>query len=73
MILLIATAFSCGDSRQSAQDDPNENTEERLEEGSGKEISPQLVPDDSLGETRHDVDTISSAGEANQQQQDSIN
>lgn len=73
ILLLTVVAVACGDSRQSARDDDSD-TEERLEEGMGEEISPQLVPDDSLSESRFDVDTISSAEEARQQMaRDSIN
>lgn len=62
MVLFAAGMLSCGDSRQSG-DENRAGEQERIDEGSGEEISPQLVPDDSLEDSRYDVDTLNTGEE----------
>ncbi|MEJ8755628.1 hypothetical protein WG947_01355 [Pontibacter sp. H259] len=75
-VLIIALgffAFACGESGNTAGDATDETTEEstnadeRLDAGSGEDISPQLEHDSDSG--RMEVDTVSSATEANEQKQ----
>ncbi len=74
MVLSAAGMLSCGDSRQSErQDDTDDENGNLMEQSSGEDITPQLVPDDSLERTRHDVDTIHSAkGADRQSKRDSV-
>jgi hypothetical protein len=64
LILLIGTfALACGNTDNTGTD----NAGNDVEKGSGETISPQLESDTS--DARLDVDTVSSAGEIDQQQQ----
>ncbi len=65
-LLVVMSLLSCKDSRQSERPD-DANKTEMLDESSGEDITPQLVPDDSLEDTRYDVDTIRSAEGADRQ------
>lgn len=66
LIAIAALALSCGDSKSTSSEAADD---EMMEESSGEDINPQLVPDDSLEDSRYDVDTISSAQEAQQQRE----
>ena len=73
MIAIAIVALSCGDSKSSSSE-ATSTDDEMMEKSSGEDISPQLVPDDSLEKSRFDVDTISSSKEAQQQsERDSVN
>jgi len=65
LILFGAITFSCGDTgNQSSEERVDENnTGENVEEFSGENITPQVDLDSGSNE-RLEVDTISSAGEA---------
>ena len=70
LIVIAAFALSCGDSRSTSSEAADD---EVMEESTEEDRNPQLVPDDSLGDTRHDIDTISSArGAQRQSERDSV-
>lgn len=70
MIVLVSMAMACGDNSDRSTD-REAAAEEDVEIGSGEEISPQLELD-SAGDTRFEVDTISSSDEAEAQSDEEL-
>lgn len=70
MLLVIATALSCNSrsDRQSNVEQSSRNEDDNVEENSGENISPQL--EDSTD--RFNVDSISSAQEANEKKKNEL-
>ena len=68
LIILLGTfAFACGNTDNETEGTNDETTiEEDVEIGAGEEISPQLELEEDSAEN-FEVDTVSSAGEINQE------
>ncbi|NDK55793.1 hypothetical protein [Pontibacter fetidus] len=69
IIALGVFAFACGDTGNKENETTNDApaTEEGMDAGAGEDVSPQLEVDDDSA--RLEVDTISTATEANEQKQ----